>query len=62
MNIKKTLILFARARYPSCRRHQRIAIVKTDDVTSANGKWERCFKIANDKGIKVSAGIIAALV
>jgi len=37
---------------------QRIAIVKSDDITAENPKWDRSFKIANDMGIKVSAGII----
>jgi len=59
MNIKKALIISLALTLPVVAAAQRIAIVKTDDVTSANGKWDRCFKIANDKGIKVSAGIIA---
>ncbi len=59
MNIKKALILLLALVSPVAAATKRIAIVKTDDVTSVNAKWERCFKIANDKGIKVSAGIIA---
>jgi peptidoglycan/xylan/chitin deacetylase (PgdA/CDA1 family) len=37
---------------------QRIAIIKADDVQGSHPKWERCFKIADEMGIKVSAGII----
>lgn len=59
MNIKKALILALALALPVVADTQRIAIVKTDDVTAVNAKWDRCFKIANDKGIKVSAGIIA---
>jgi hypothetical protein len=59
MNIMKTLILSLALAIPVAAATKRIAIVKTDDVTSVNAKWDRCFKINSDKGIKVSAGIIA---
>ena len=59
MNIMKTLILSLALAIPVAAATKRIAIVKADDVTMVNAKWDRCFKIANDKGIKVSAGIIA---
>ncbi|QTN31653.1 polysaccharide deacetylase family protein [Akkermansiaceae bacterium] len=55
----KTLLLALALAIPAGAATERIAIVKTDDVRTANGKWDRCFKIAHDKGIKVSAGIIA---
>ena len=58
MNLRKTLILSLVLAIPAPAATQRIAIVKTDDITAENVKWDRCFKIANDKGIKVSAGII----
>lgn len=54
----KTLILSLVLAIPAFSATQRIAIIKTDDVIAVNAKWDRCFKIANDKGIKVSAGII----
>lgn len=38
----------------------KIAIIKADDVTSVNGKWDRFFKLADEHGVKVSAGIIAS--
>ena len=58
MNLRKTLILSLVLAIHAPAATQRIAIVKTDDITAENVKWDRCFKIANDKGIKVSAGII----
>ena len=59
MNLTKFLTFLLALAIPAFSATQRIAIVKTDDVTAMNAKWDRCFKIANDKGIKVSAGIIA---
>ncbi len=58
MKLSTTLILSLVLAIPAPAATQRIAIVKTDDITAENAKWDRCFKIANDKGIKVSAGII----
>ena len=58
MKLTRTLILSLALVMPILAATKRIAILKTDDVTAVNAKWDRCFKIANDKGIKVSAGII----
>lgn len=38
---------------------EKIAIIKADDVTSVNPKWERFFKLAAENDVPVSAGIIA---
>lgn len=36
----------------------RIAIIKADDVRGISAKWERFIRVSNEKGVKVSAGII----
>ena len=36
----------------------KIAIIKADDVRKVHAKWTRFFAISQEKGIKVSAGII----
>lgn len=53
------ILLAAALALPALAAPRRIAIVKADDLTGPDPKWDRCFRIANEKGIKVSAGIIA---
>lgn len=38
---------------------ERIAIIKADDVSGIHTKWERFFKLAEEHGVPVSAGVIA---
>lgn len=38
---------------------ERIAVIKADDVRSVNPKWERFFKISHERGVSVTAGVIA---
>ncbi len=59
MNITKAILISLALMIPAVAAPRRIAIIKADDVTSAHVKWDRCFNLAHERGIKVSAGIIA---
>ena len=59
MKILFPILLAAGLALPAIAASPRIAIVKADDVRGPNPKWDRCFEIAIEKDIKVSAGIIA---
>ena len=60
MTVRKlALVALAALALPAAAQTKRIAIVKADDVTSVNPKWERFFKLAGEHGVPVSAGIIA---
>lgn len=56
---KLVLLSLAALVIPVSAETKRIAIIKADDVTSVNPKWERFFKLAAEHGVPVSAGIIA---
>lgn len=59
MPFRKILLLaLASIVLPAAAQTKRIAIVKADDVTGVNAKWERFFKLAQKHGVPVSAGII----
>jgi hypothetical protein len=60
MTIRKLIPFFLALALPAFAAPERIAIIKADDVTSVNGKWDRFFKVSQDLGIPVSAGVIAA--
>lgn len=61
MHIKKLILLtLAALSLPLAAQPKRIAIIKADDVTSVNPKWERFFKLAVEHGVPVSAGVICA--
>lgn len=59
MKLRITLVISTLLSLPLLSAPQRIAIIKADDVTSPHKKWDRCFEIAHEREIKVSAGIIA---
>lgn len=60
MTVKKLILLsLAALAIPATAETKRIAIVKADDVTSVNPKWERFFKLAAEHGVPVSAGVIS---
>lgn len=40
------------------KHHTKIAIIKADDVRKVHANWNRFFKISQELGVKVSAGII----
>jgi len=58
MTIRKLIPFFVALALPAFAA-ERIAIIKADDVTSVNGKWDRFFKVSQDLGVPVSAGVIA---
>jgi peptidoglycan/xylan/chitin deacetylase (PgdA/CDA1 family) len=43
---------------PVSAQTKRIAIIKADDVTGVSPKWDRFFKLAEEHGVPVSAGVI----
>ncbi|RYD51588.1 MAG: DUF2334 domain-containing protein [Verrucomicrobiaceae bacterium] len=55
---KLILPLLAVVVLPAFAETKRIAIIKADDVTGVNPKWERFFKLAEEHGVPVSAGVI----
>lgn len=57
--VKILLPIFATLAMSLSAETTRIAIIKADDVTSVNPKWERFFKLAEKLEVPVSAGIIA---
>lgn len=59
MTVRKLILLSLALVLPAAAQPKRIAIVKADDVTTVNGKWDRFFKLAHEHGVPVSAGIIA---
>ncbi len=59
MEFCRILLVSLTLAIPAVAGPQRIAIVKTDDVRGPHEKWDRCFKLAHDRGIRVSAGVIA---
>ncbi|MCW1884502.1 polysaccharide deacetylase family protein [Luteolibacter flavescens] len=59
MPLKKILLLaLAAFALPASAETKRIAIIKADDVTGVNAKWERFFLLAEKHGVPVSAGVI----
>lgn len=58
MTLPKILLLSLSLVLPAAA--EKIAIIKADDVTSVNGKWDRFFKLAHEHGVPVSAGVIAS--
>ncbi|RYD32603.1 MAG: hypothetical protein EOP87_12520, partial [Verrucomicrobiaceae bacterium] len=60
MSVRKLILLsLAALALPVSAQAKRIAIIKADDVTSVNPKWERFFKLAAEHDVPVSAGVIA---
>jgi len=59
MILKKLILLSLALTLSATAQTKRIAIIKADDVTSVNPKWERFFKLADEHGVPVSAGVIA---
>jgi peptidoglycan/xylan/chitin deacetylase (PgdA/CDA1 family) len=55
---KFMLLALAALVLPTTAETKRIAIIKADDVTGVNPKWERFFKLAQQLGVPVSAGVI----
>ena len=60
MSSRKPLLLaLALSVLPASAETRRIAIIKADDVTGVHPKWERFFKLSEEHGVPVSAGVIA---
>lgn len=59
MTLKKLILLSLALALPASAGIKKIAIIKADDVRKVDGKWERFFKIAQEHGVPVSAGVIA---
>ncbi|MEK7949102.1 DUF2334 domain-containing protein [Luteolibacter soli] len=57
--MKKFLLLsLAALALPVSAQTKRIAIIKADDVREVDPKWDRFFKLAEEHGVPVSAGVI----
>jgi len=59
MTLRKLILLSLALVIPAGAQTKKIAIIKADDVTKVNGKWDRFFKLAHEHGVPVSAGVIA---